>query len=396
MARRDEAFLSKIGAGKEAAEEERRMRDDAMPCVVREDVSSPFNDTQRQALVALTMALSLGIVTQSLFWNARLGLNFFLWDVSRLPLRLFARFPRIPAAAVAALTLPFRIVGASQKTRALRVLCGLILGLSAAAIFAQLFSSDPEFGSLIADAFRGAHHAIWFALSSILTAAGYLFAHALQSVPGAGAPSKPLPPPVPTVLRRPDAAGDASVYRDWPDWRPASQSTEAPSPEALARAKKEHGATLSCETWGAVLLPIISVFGLFVGVNVRHAFRGDAYVRNAWAPSYSQYLHAGFYQLLAATILSLCIVLTGHAFLRSPGAANAERRIPGGNAIRTLEVTLLALTIVTLFSCAERLALYEEAYGATYLRLGVAAVALAVLGVLVLSVVKVSVQRTAS
>ena len=43
----------------------------------------------------------------------------------------------------------------------------------------------------------------------------------------------------------------------------------------------------------------------------------------------------------------------------------------GGKVLVGVELALLALVGVTLASCAHRLALYEEAYGYTYLRLGV-------------------------
>ncbi|WP_394827412.1 DUF4153 domain-containing protein [Pendulispora albinea] len=425
------------------------MQDDAMPRVAGADVSLPFTDTQRRALMTLTIALALGVATQSLFWNTRLGLNFLLWDLMlavavlvtigprrpvatvwgagtasvlfgvsialrasawsaaiaapvavallwalpllarettqpwelpRVPLRLLARLAKGPSAAAAVVTLPFRIVGASQKTRARRVFVGLLLGLPAASVFVVLFSSDPEFGWLIHRATRSANRAVSFGAWSLLTAAGYLFVHALHRPSPSQQPARsPLPPPpavIDPALRPPQsfASGEGSAYRDWIAPPAATSVPKAPEP------------LLSRETWGTLLVPIIGVFALFVGLNLRHVFHGHAYVRDASGPSYSDYLHAGFYQLLAATILSVCLVRVGHALLRARGEVG--ERVPGGARIRALEVTLLALTVLTLFSCVQRLALYEEAYGATYLRLGVAVIALGVFGVLGLSIAK--------
>ncbi|HWL85262.1 MAG TPA: DUF4173 domain-containing protein [Polyangiaceae bacterium] len=431
--------------------------------------SIPLTDAQRRAASLLAVALALGIATQGLFWNARLGINFCLWDgllagallvawrragiasaawgcatasalfgfaaalhasawsmtiavpcagvtLLVLPLllaekarlwqipRLAARalgsfeyFGRIPAAVTFTVKLPFGLLGSSQKTRSLRVLVGLVLGTLAASVFIALFSSDPEFAWWMGRAFDRAHSMAWFGFLSLSTAVGYLFVHSLHDGALHDRAAAPLAPAIPETpespeaaiaLDRPDASGDASLYRDWHDWRTAVVAPAAPPPLAKVR-----GAYLSRETWGTLLVPVIFVFGVFVVLSLRHVFRGDAYVRNASGPSYSAYLHAGFYELLVATILSVCLVLSGHWLLRERGNSDLHARVPGGNGIRALEVSLLGLTILTLFSCVERLAMYEEAYGATYLRLGVAVIALAVLGVLGLCIAKSVLRR---
>jgi hypothetical protein len=130
------------------------------------------------------------------------------------------------------------------------------------------------------------------------------------------------------------------------------------------------------------------VFGLFVGTNLRHLFGGSAIVRAADGPTYASYLHAGVAQLLVAAALSVCLVLAGHRFLR-PRRADPPGPVPGGPVLVALEATLLGLTGITLASCAQRLAIYEEAYGATHERLGVALVGVAILGILALTLVKV-------
>ena len=62
--------------------------------------------------------------------------------------------------------------------------------------------------------------------------------------------------------------------------------------------------------------------------------------------------------------------------------------VPGGKLLVALEATLLVLTGITVASCWQRLAIYEDAYGASHLRLGVGVVMFAVLGVLVLTLGK--------
>lgn len=142
--------------------------------------------------------------------------------------------------------------------------------------------------------------------------------------------------------------------------------------------------------WAMVVGQVATVFGLFVVVNLRHLFAGRALVRAPGATTYASYLHAGFAQLLLATALSVCLVLVGHRLLR-PRGRNADRAlpVPGGRALVVLEATLLALSGVTVASCAQRLAIYEEAYGATRLRLGVVFIGLAILGLLALTLMKV-------
>jgi hypothetical protein len=67
--------------------------------------------------------------------------------------------------------------------------------------------------------------------------------------------------------------------------------------------------------------------------------------------------------------------------------------VPGGRGLAALEATLLGLTGITVASCWQRLQIYEDAYGASRLRLGVAVIELAILAVLVVTLAKVLVRR---
>jgi hypothetical protein len=175
------------------------------------------------------------------------------------------------------------------------------------------------------------------------------------------------------------AAPDAGPYR-----YPPSQSEGAPIAPT---------ARVSVVTWAMVVGQVALVFALFVAANLRHLFGGVALVRAPGGLTYATYLHAGFAQLLFATMLSVCLVLTGHALLRPRGAGGAP--VPGGKLLASLESALLVLTGVTLASCWQRLRIYEDAYGASHLRLGVAFVELSVLGVLAITLAKVLARRWA-
>jgi hypothetical protein len=151
---------------------------------------------------------------------------------------------------------------------------------------------------------------------------------------------------------------------------------------------------ISPAAWAIVVGQVALVFGGFVAANLKHLFGGAAVVRTSGSETYASYLHSGFGLLLFATLLSLGLVVGGHRLLRARGCG-ADGRVPGGAALATVETVLLLLTGVTLASCWQRLCVYEDAYGASRLRLGVAFVELSVLGVLALTLAKVVFRRWA-
>jgi len=71
---------------------------------------------------------------------------------------------------------------------------------------------------------------------------------------------------------------------------------------------------------------------------------------------------------LCATILSAGLVVIGHLVVRQGRGLEGDRR---SWALTSSEVLLVVLTLPTLASCAQKLLLYVDAYGQTYLRLGV-------------------------
>ena len=152
--------------------------------------------------------------------------------------------------------------------------------------------------------------------------------------------------------------------------------------DAPARVLPPSGPRVRTLTWGVVLAHVVAVFGVYVAANAGSLFVGHAQLRSRGTATYAEYLHEGFTQVSVATLLAVACVVLGHVLLR-PRAGML--RVAGGKAIVAVEIALLGLVGVTLASCAHRLALYEEAYGYTYLRLGVWLLQLGVAGLLTMT-----------
>jgi hypothetical protein len=135
-------------------------------------------------------------------------------------------------------------------------------------------------------------------------------------------------------------------------------------------------------TWGVVLAHVVAVFGVYVGANAGSLFVDHAHLRARGTATYAEYLHEGFTQVSVATLLAVACVVLGHVLLRPRGG---EARVAGGKPLVAVELALLGLVGLALASCAHRLALYEEAYGYTYLRLGVWLLQLGVAGLLMMT-----------
>ncbi len=383
----------------------------------------------RRAALALTGALALGVATQALFWRAHVGLNFLLWTLLMVAASFASVRPRrltvigqglvvcavllslsvvrfagewtlaiavptalgilavLPAALrdevdlAAVLRLPvdaLRALAPAAAGRAVRgavalpavalggrhqtfkqLLRGLAFGVPITGLFVALLSADADFGRFLVRLEHRLGEGLWFTAWALITSACALVTHVLYQR-GSRAP---LTEPVPAAYR----------HRE---------------PDVAAMA--EHG-RVPVSTWLMVVCQVAAVFAAFVAVNLRSLFGGDALVRAPGSLTYAKYLHAGFGQLLCASALSVCLVVLGHGLLRPRRAprASAADPIPGGRLLVSAECALLGLTAITLASCAQRLAIYEDAYGATRLRLGVAFVLLAVLAALGLTFVKV-------
>jgi hypothetical protein len=400
-------------------------------------IPSSMTQERRRAAAELSLALLAGGATQALFWKTGFGLNFFVWDLfvvaasvtlfqrrdgrplggtawgaigaslllgfalvrfesdwalwiaapatvallavlplllrdrstlgelSRLPARAFGSLVETPEAIFATARLPGVAVGGAGSGLLRGVGRGLLLGVPTAGLFTLLLASDTDFARSLARLRAALGDMTLFAGLSILSAVGYLVSHSLHG------------------RRRSQrlAAGATNEvpYRALPS-----------EPTAAVAAPVGRVAVV---TWAMVIGQVALVFALFVAANLRHLFGGDALVRSPGTVTYAAYLHAGFAELLCATVLSVCLVLLGHALLRPVGAGSSGDAVPGGRLLAGLEGALLVLTGVTVASCWQRLRIYEDAYGASHLRLGVAFVELTVLGVLALTLVKVFARR---
>ncbi|WP_432955997.1 DUF4153 domain-containing protein [Micromonospora haikouensis] len=121
--------------------------------------------------------------------------------------------------------------------------------------------------------------------------------------------------------------------------------------------------------WAVPLALLDALFAAFVLVQLAVLFGGSAHVLRTAGLSYAQYARGGFWQLLAVSALTL-LVIAGAARW-APRATRADRLL-----VRVLLGTLTALSLVVVASALYRMQVYADAYGATRLRLVVAAVEL--------------------
>jgi hypothetical protein len=237
------------------------------------------------------------------------------------------------------------------------VLRGALIGVPLAGVFTLLLSADSGFrhalGRLMDRSGEGLELSLWTAV----TTTGLLVAYAVLSRVQRPRPPPTAPPPWLAIPYR--AEGDAT---------PTTTPRTGPRIRTL--------------TWGVVLAHLVAVFGVYAVANAGTLFVGHAHVRARGTATYAEYLHQGFTQVSVAALLAVACVVLGHVLLR-PRAG--DRRVAGGRLLVGVELALLALVGIALASCAHRLALYEEAYGYTSLRLGVWFLQLGVAGLLAMT-----------
>lgn len=114
--------------------------------------------------------------------------------------------------------------------------------------------------------------------------------------------------------------------------------------------------------WLAPVLAVDAVFVLFLLAQAAAYFGGHDYVLRTTGLTYADYVHQGFAQLTIATALTLLVVR----------AAASKARLDDAGDRLWLRVSLGALCLLTLVvvaSALHRMALYQDAYGYTALRL---------------------------
>ncbi len=293
-------------------------------------------------LANVVVLLSLPVIVSEELSFAELG---------ALPWRAFSTLFRTPFAIVATALLPrdaLLVLDGKDRNVARRTMAGLLLGLPISGVFTLLLCGDTGFASTIGRIETRLDSAAIFAIRAAVTAGFFAFANGLFVRELASVASGP--------------------------------SAHAPYRHLEMQPKT---ARVSSLTWGIVLAQVAAVFLLYAFVHRDTEFGGHEVVRARGALTYASNLHAGFYQLLLATMLSVGLVVIGHRLLTV-----SDERVPGGRALIGLEAVVLVLTGVALYSCAHRLRLYEEAYGATLLRLGVAFIVLGAFVVLATTLFK--------
>jgi hypothetical protein len=114
--------------------------------------------------------------------------------------------------------------------------------------------------------------------------------------------------------------------------------------------------------WVALLVVTDLLFAIFVVIQFAVFFGGTERVATVEGLTYAQYARGGFWQLLGAAAIAGGVLLLGWLAIDpiDPGRARA-RYLAGA-------LPLIALVGVVLVSAFERMALYERAYGLTWLR----------------------------
>lgn len=117
---------------------------------------------------------------------------------------------------------------------------------------------------------------------------------------------------------------------------------------------------------GAAIGAVALLFLLFVVLQVRYLFGGDALVQGPTVLSYAEYARRGFFELAWVAGLSLPLLLLAEWLVDKD-----DRR--GVRTFRLLAVVMLGLLGVIVASALFRMRLYVAAYGLTELRLYVTA-----------------------
>jgi hypothetical protein len=132
--------------------------------------------------------------------------------------------------------------------------------------------------------------------------------------------------------------------------------------------------------WALPVGALVLLFAAFVAVQATVLFGGRDYVLRTAGLTAAEYARAGFWQLLAVTVLTLVVLgFAAHLAARETATDRAWLRgLLGG---------LSALTLVIVASALSRMWAYEQAYGFTRLRLlvGVCEIWLGVVFLLVMA-----------
>ena len=271
------------------------------------------------------LAISLSLLL-AIFWlrDFRTG-NLFRWRwldyivaAFLLPLESFLRPWPTLAAAQGELTR-----GESWSIRLLAVLRGLLLALPVAIVFLLLLSSaDLIFADWVEEALK------WINLERLFDILGRATVVLLLGVVFLGA------------------------------WVAAMRRSRE---EGLVRdGEPIVSSFLGLTEAGLVLATVDLIFALFVLVQFRYFFGGEANISQA-GYTYAEYARRGFGELVAVSFLTLGLILL-------LGSLTKQETRRGRAIFRSMSALAVAFTGVMLASAMFRLQLYERAYGFTRLR----------------------------
>ncbi len=113
--------------------------------------------------------------------------------------------------------------------------------------------------------------------------------------------------------------------------------------------------------WQVPVGVVVVVFAAFLVAQATAMWGGHDYLRQKTGLTYAEYVHQGFGQLVVATVCTLVTIAV--AVRRAPRRTPRERTV-----LRALLGTLCGLALVVVASALYRMALYQEVYGYTVLR----------------------------
>jgi hypothetical protein len=117
---------------------------------------------------------------------------------------------------------------------------------------------------------------------------------------------------------------------------------------------------LSMVESGIIMGSVVALFGAFVAIQFAYFFGGERTVQVAGI-TYANYARSGFFELVAVSVLTLGLSLfLDHVSMRQSKQENI--------VFRVLALMIVGLTTIMLVSAAQRMWLYEEAFGFTQLR----------------------------
>lgn len=146
-------------------------------------------------------------------------------------------------------------------------------------------------------------------------------------------------------------------------WRRANDMPKEPAvqeEDLQLEEKRKPGFKLSMIESGIILGSVVALFSVFVVVQFAYFFGGRANI-NVAGLTFAEYARRGFFELVAVSVMTLGLALwLDHVTMRQ---GKPENRV-----FKILALMLVGLTMVMLVSAAQRMWLYEEAYGFTQLR----------------------------